>query len=73
MADGVATSFKLMMVPVALYLNHKLLVNYGILGKNTPNPFEPLLWPSYELSNGRYEKGLKDWLFVFNQVILWSL
>lgn len=62
-----------MMVPVALYFNHKLLVNYGILGKNTPNPFEPLLWPSYELPNGRYEKGLKDWLFVFNQVILWSL
>jgi len=62
-----------MMIPVALYWNHRALVNFGVLGKETPNPFEPLLWPSYALGNGHYDKGLKDWLFVFNHVIFWSL
>lgn len=71
--DCSASSFKMMLFPVALYFNHRLLVEFGILGRDTPNPFKPLLWPSYELPNGRYEKGYKDWLFVFNQVILWSL
>jgi acyl-CoA-dependent ceramide synthase len=61
------------MIPVALYWNHRALVNFGVLGKETPNPFEPLLWPSYQLADGRYDKGLKDWLFVFNHVIFWSL
>jgi len=69
----VASSFKLLMIPVALYWNHRALVNFGVLGKGTPNPFEPLLWPSYQLESGRYDKGLKDWLFVFNHVIFWSL
>jgi acyl-CoA-dependent ceramide synthase len=58
------------MIPVALYWNHRALVNFGVLGKETPNPFEPLLWPSYQLESGRYDKGLKDWLFVFNHVKL---
>jgi acyl-CoA-dependent ceramide synthase len=71
--DLVASSFKLMMIPVALYWNHRALVNFGVLSKGTPNPFEPLLWPSYGLGNGKYDKGLKDWLFVFNHVIFWSL
>jgi acyl-CoA-dependent ceramide synthase len=62
-----------MMIPVALYWNHRALVNFGVLSKGTTNPFEALLWPSYELANGHYEKGLKDWLFVFNYVIFWSL
>lgn len=63
----------MMCIPAGLYWNHRLLQHYGVLSKGTPNPFEPLLWPSYELSNGLYEKGLKDWLFVFNHVIFWSL
>ena len=62
-----------MMIPVALYWNHRALVNFGVLSKGTANPFEPLLWPSYELANGHFDKGVKDWLFVFNHVIFWSL
>jgi len=69
----VASSFKLMMIPVVLYLNHFLLVKYGILAKGTANPFKPLLLPMGRLANGKYTRQWWDFLFCANYIVFWSL
>ncbi|ADV22743.1 acyl-CoA-dependent ceramide synthase [Cryptococcus gattii Ru294] len=67
-----SSSFKLMLIPPILYLNHCLLVHYGILGPDTPNIFEHLIFPSNRLPDGRYGKSWWDLAFMANYIIFWS-
>lgn len=62
-----------MLIPPILYLNHRLLVHYGILGPDTPNIFEHLIFPSNRLPDGRYGKSWWDLAFMANYIIFWSL
>ncbi|WVQ81954.1 hypothetical protein IAT38_004081 [Cryptococcus sp. DSM 104549] len=67
-----SSAFIIMLAAPALYLNHRLLVHWGILGANTPNYFEHLLFPANQLPDGRYSKSWWDLLFLANYVIFWS-
>ncbi|WVQ99875.1 hypothetical protein IAU59_007018 [Kwoniella sp. CBS 9459] len=67
-----SSSLALFLVPVVLYWNHKVLVQYGLLGGDTPNPFEKLLFPSGRLPNGKYEKSIWDLTFCATYIIFWS-
>ena len=69
---NVETSFRMLLIIVALYLNHHLLVQYGILKHGTTNPFAYILIPSGRLPNGLYSKSWADFLFLANAVVLWS-
>jgi hypothetical protein len=51
----------LLLIPILLYLNHEFLrrSSLDIIGKDTPNPFEPLIFPSYRQNDGKYIRGYK--------------
>jgi len=67
------SAFKIMLVPVILYWNQRLLTHLEVLGSSTPNPFEYLLFPCNELPNGKYTKGLGDIAFIMHYIVFWSL
>lgn len=66
------SSFILMIIPVVLYFNQILLIDFGLMGNWTVNPFEWMLVPSYRLPNGKYTKGWKDFIFIAYHIIFWS-
>ena len=62
-----------MLIPAALYWNQRFLVDFGILKPSTPNPFEPLIFLSGRLPNGKYTKAWADIAFILYYIIFWSL
>ncbi|CAE6486651.1 unnamed protein product [Rhizoctonia solani] len=70
------SSFKLLLIPLALYGNFELVTRY-ILEQPYSNPFAPLLFISYRLSDSessdpRYGKGWLDLAFLVYYVIFFS-
>ncbi|KAF9247300.1 longevity assurance proteins LAG1 LAC1 [Melanogaster broomeanus] len=70
-----ASSFKLLMIPVVLYLTWETLAPYVAHGLS--NPFRPLLFLSYPIpssseSDVRYRKGYLDLVFIAYHVIFFS-
>ncbi|CAE7203639.1 unnamed protein product [Rhizoctonia solani] len=71
-----ASSFKLLLIPLALYANFEFVTRY-ILKQPYSNPFAPLLFISYPLSDSepsdlRYGKGWLDLVFLAYYVIFFS-
>ncbi|KDN47483.1 hypothetical protein RSAG8_03623, partial [Rhizoctonia solani AG-8 WAC10335] len=71
-----ASSFKLLLIPLALYGNFELITRY-ILKQPYSNPFAPLLFISHRLSDSepsdpRYGKGWLDLAFLAYYVIFFS-
>ncbi|WWC93633.1 hypothetical protein V866_000468 [Kwoniella sp. B9012] len=62
----------LALIPVILYINHNMLVQYGLLKPNTSNPFRHLLFISGEQPDGRYTKSIYDFAFLGYYVVFWS-
>lgn len=67
-----ASAFKLMLIMVALYWNHEALKAFGILGKDTPNPFRYFLYLQGQQPSGKYKKEWADIVFVFWHTVWWS-
>jgi len=69
-----ASSFKILVVPIILFLNWELLGPF--VASNLPNPFGPLLFISYPitLKSGevRYAKGYLDLAFIAYYIIIFS-
>ncbi|KAH7914205.1 TLC domain-containing protein [Hygrophoropsis aurantiaca] len=70
-----ASSFKLLAVPVMLYINWHVLAPY--VAPQVPNPFEPLLFVSHHIPTStpddpRYAKGYLDLVFVSYYIIFYS-
>ncbi|EGO01873.1 hypothetical protein SERLA73DRAFT_120521 [Serpula lacrymans var. lacrymans S7.3] len=70
-----ASSLKLLMIPVILYLNWHFLSPY--VSPNSPNPFEPMLFISHRVPSSPddkplYAKGYFDLLFIAYYVIFFS-
>ncbi|KII95096.1 hypothetical protein PLICRDRAFT_33926 [Plicaturopsis crispa FD-325 SS-3] len=70
-----ASAFKLLLIPVVLYLNWELIASY--VAPNVPNPFEPFLFISHHVPTSspddpRYQKGYKDLLFIAYHIIFYS-
>jgi acyl-CoA-dependent ceramide synthase len=66
-----ASSFKILIIPIILYFNWKLL------NLHEDNPFEPFLFISHLVpqqpdSDPRYAKGWKDLLFIAYHIIVFS-
>ncbi|KIJ70047.1 hypothetical protein HYDPIDRAFT_121394 [Hydnomerulius pinastri MD-312] len=70
-----ASSFKLLMIPIILFINWEVLAPY--VAEDLPNPFRPLLFISYPIpSSGPdvlYRKGYLDLVFVAYYIIFFSL
>ncbi|KIK68047.1 hypothetical protein GYMLUDRAFT_36867 [Collybiopsis luxurians FD-317 M1] len=71
-----ASSLKVLLVPLILYINWEL-VSF-ILASEIPNPFAQLFLlshrvPSSSEDDPRYQKGWSDLLFIAYHVIFWSL
>ncbi|KAG8742840.1 hypothetical protein FRC12_015247 [Ceratobasidium sp. 428] len=71
-----ASSFKLLMIPLVLYVNFELVTRF-IVKHPYSNPFAPLLFVSYYLPDSdpddpRFEKGWLDLAFVAYYVIFFS-
>ena len=62
-----------MLIMIALYWNHEALKAFGILGKDTPNPFRYFLFLQGKQSSGKYKKHWADIAFVFWHTVWWSL
>ena len=72
-----ASSFKMILYPVILYSNYRLLQAWNLVPPDWYNPFEPLLFISHRIpdsppENPRYQKGYFDLLFIAFYVIVWS-
>lgn len=69
------SSFKLLMIPVLLYINWELLAPYVAPG--FPNPVAPLLFISYRIPDSspddpRYAKGYLDLVFLAFHIVFYS-
>ncbi|WRT68271.1 uncharacterized protein IL334_005247 [Kwoniella shivajii] len=67
-----SSSLIIFSIPIILYFNHNLLVQYGLLKPNTTNPFKYLLFPQGKVPGGGYTKSWYDFVFVANYVVFWS-
>ncbi|KZP07310.1 LAG1-domain-containing protein [Athelia psychrophila] len=70
-----SSSFKLLLIPVVLYVSWELLAPY--IAQDLPNPFAPLMFISHHIptsptSDPRYAKGYLDLLFLAYYVIFFS-
>lgn len=70
-----ASSFKLLMIPIILWANWELLAPY--VAKGIENPFAPMLFishrvPSSSPEDPRYQKGWLDLVFVAYYIVVWS-
>jgi len=70
-----SSSFKLLLIPIVLWLNWELITPYIVQGVD--NPFSPLLFVSHRVPGSpaddpRYQKGYFDLLFVAYYIICWS-
>ncbi|KIM68795.1 hypothetical protein SCLCIDRAFT_13535 [Scleroderma citrinum Foug A] len=69
-----ASSFKMLVVPIILFLNWELLGHF--VAPNLPNPFGPLLFISYPITSksgeARYAKGYLDLAFIAYYIIFFS-
>jgi acyl-CoA-dependent ceramide synthase len=61
-----------MIIPVILYFNQVMLIEFRLLGPYNINPFEWMLFPSNRLPNGKYTKGWRDLVFLGYHIIFWS-
>lgn len=61
-----------MVIPVILYWNQFMLIDLGMMGPFTTNPFTPFIFPSHKLPNGKYAIGLGDFAFIAYHIIFWS-
>jgi len=61
-----------MVIPILLYFNQIMLIEFGLLGPFNYNPFKAMLLPSYRLENGKYKKGWLDLVFIAYHIIFWS-
>ncbi|KAG2042343.1 TLC domain-containing protein [Suillus americanus] len=69
------SSFKLLMIPVLLYINWELLAPY--IAPGLPNPVAPLLFISYRIPDSspddpRYGKGYLDLAFLAFHIVFYS-
>jgi acyl-CoA-dependent ceramide synthase len=68
------SSFKLLMIPVILYLNWEVLAPY--VAQDISNPFRPLLRLSHRVPSSdpdvRYAKGYLDLVFIAYHIIFFS-
>ncbi|WOO82505.1 Sphingosine N-acyltransferase-like protein FUM17 [Vanrija pseudolonga] len=67
-----SSAFILMIIPILLWANQWILIDTGMMGPFTWNPFEHLLFVSYKLPNGKYVKGLYDFVFIAYYIVVWS-
>ncbi|KAI9574728.1 longevity assurance proteins LAG1 LAC1 [Boletus coccyginus] len=70
-----ASSAKLLLVPLLLYINWEVLAPY--VAQGLPNPFRPLLFISHRVpsspdSDVRYQKGYLDLVFVAYYIVFFS-
>jgi len=70
-----ASSFKLLLIPVILFVNWELLAPY--VAQGLQNPFRPLIFISHRIpsspdSEPRYQKGYLDLLFVAYYIVVFS-
>ncbi|KZP13898.1 hypothetical protein FIBSPDRAFT_936101 [Athelia psychrophila] len=70
-----SSSFKLLIIPVVLYVSWELLAPY--VAQDLPNPFAPLMFISHHIptspaSGPRYAKGYLDLLFLAYYVVFFS-
>lgn len=68
-----ASAFVLMVIPVLLWANQWMLIDLGLMGPYTVNPFAWMIFPSYRLPNGKYVQGPLDFVFIGYYIIFWSL
>ena len=73
--DFSASSFKMILIPIALYFCWELLAPY--FAKDVKNPFAPLLFISHPVASSsqddpRYQKGYLDLVFLAYYVVVWS-
>lgn len=71
----IASSLKLLLIPVILWVNWELLAPY--VAKGVSNPFTPLLFishpsPASSPDDPRYTKGPLDFVFIAYYIIFWS-
>lgn len=62
-----------MVIPVILWANQWMLIDLGLMGDIRINPFEWMIFPSHRLPNGKYTKGLGDFVFIAYYIVFWSL
>ncbi|KZP06186.1 longevity assurance proteins LAG1/LAC1 [Athelia psychrophila] len=67
-----SSSFKLLLIPVVLYVSWELLASY--IAQDLPNPFAPLMFISHHIatsptSDPRYAKGYLDLLFLAYYIV----
>lgn len=72
---AIASSLKLLLIPIVLWSNWELLSPF--MAKGLSNPFTPLLFishkiPTSSLEGPRYQKGYYDLVFVAYHIIFWS-
>ena len=72
---SIASSLKLLLIPILLWANWELLAPY--VAKGIPNPFAPLLFISHKVPTSspddpRYQKGYLDLVFIAYYIIFWS-
>lgn len=70
-----ASSLKMLLIPVVLWLNWQFLAPYVAEGQ--PNPVDPLLFISHQVPSSppddpRYQKGYLDLVFIAYYIIFWS-
>ncbi|KAH7921816.1 longevity assurance proteins LAG1/LAC1 [Leucogyrophana mollusca] len=70
-----ASSFKLLVIPIILYINWHILAPY--IAPQIPNPFAPFLFISHHVPTSspedpRYAKGYLDLVFVAYHIIFYS-
>jgi len=71
----IASSFKLLMIPIVLYINWELLAPY--VAPDVPNPIAPLIFishpiPSSSPDDPRYAKGYLDLVFLAFHIVFYS-
>ncbi|OJA13848.1 hypothetical protein AZE42_00529 [Rhizopogon vesiculosus] len=69
------SSFKLLMIPIILYINWELLAPY--IAPDLPNPIAPLIFISYPIPSSspddpRYAKGYLDLVFLAFHIVFYS-
>ncbi|KAK4687945.1 hypothetical protein P7C73_g2164, partial [Tremellales sp. Uapishka_1] len=67
-----SSSFQMMMVPVVMFVNHEMLVQFGIIPRKVMNPFYYMLFPGDPLPNGKFTKQYTDLLFLAYWIIVAS-
>ncbi|WVR07408.1 hypothetical protein IAU60_004449 [Kwoniella sp. DSM 27419] len=67
-----STAFVLFCIPIVLWVNHRLLVQYGVLSPSTPNLFEKVLLPQGKRPDGNYTKSVWDFAFLATYIVFWS-